>query len=156
MHSKTPAIALALLVMLAGCRKQPEQKMENASINYGRIWEQIVIGDNKSFVCFSNGTCVILMSPSGDLSHQATELLKEWGPVHAGSPAGDFTVINLQDHPGWVVLSQHNDVLTYVAPSELDQSTNDIAIGLLGRSKRDQDAKDLRIVHVHDAKPKAD
>ena len=34
---------------------------------------------------------------------QATALMREWGPVHAGSPAGDFNVIELPDDLGWAV-----------------------------------------------------
>ncbi len=76
-------------------------------------------------------------------------LMKEWGPVHAGSSAGDFTVIHLDDHPGWVVTSHHNDILTYVDPSEGDfDPDKDLAIGLYGRGKRNVDAEELTIVHV--------
>ncbi|WP_157436276.1 hypothetical protein [Actinospica robiniae] len=53
-------------------------------------WRSIIIGDQKSWVLFANGTCVILMQPEGDLADQATELVREYGPVAAGGPAGDF------------------------------------------------------------------
>ena len=95
-------------------------------------WRQIIIGDTKSWVLFRRGTCVILMQPDVDLRTQAEELLRVWGPVHAGSPAGDFG--------------------TYVAPDELPPGgkTDSVAIGLLGRSKRDQDSSELQIIHVED------
>ena len=48
-------------------------------------WRQIIVGGQKSWVLFENGTCVILMNPEADLRRQATELLKEWGPVQ-GAP----------------------------------------------------------------------
>jgi len=87
-----------------------------------------------------------------DLATQAIALLKRWGPVRAGSPAGDFSVIALKDAPGWAVTCHHNDILTYVGPDEIEAaSANDVAIGLLGRSKRDRDAHDLEILHIEAA-----
>lgn len=78
--------------------------------------------------------------------------MKEWGPVHAGSPAGDFSVINLRDASGWVVTCHHNDILTYVSPEEITaESAESVAIGLLGRSNRNEDARSLEVIHVEDA-----
>ena len=91
------------------------------------------------------------MEPESDLSDQAIELMREWGPLHAGSPAGDFSTVTLTEHPGWVVRSHHDDILTYVAPEEVPTAKEtDIAIGLFGRHKRDQDATDLDVIHVED------
>ena len=114
------------------------------------VWRTIIVGDNKSWVLFENGTCVILMEPEEDLSAQAIELMKEWGPVNAGSSAGDFSVITLDDGAGWVVTSHHNDILTYVGHEESGDDPSDLAIGLLGRSMRDQDAEALTVIHVED------
>lgn len=47
-------------------------------------WRSIIVGDEKSWVLFAHGTCVILMQPGDDLAGQATELLREHGPVAAG------------------------------------------------------------------------
>ena len=115
-----------------------------------QVWRSIIIGDDKSWVLFENGTCVILMEPEGDLGAQAIELLKEWGPVHAGSSAGDFSTINLDTHEGWVVTSHHNDILTYVSPDEAGDDPSDLSVGLLGRSMRAQDADALTVIHVGD------
>lgn len=115
------------------------------------VWRTIIMGGQKSWVLFKNGTCVILMEPEADLSAQATALMKEWGPVHAGSSFGDFSVIHLEATPGWVVTSHHNDILTYVAPDELGRlNPDDLVVGLFGRRKRDQDAQGLEIIHVED------
>lgn len=115
------------------------------------IWRSIIIGDQKSWVLFSNGTCVILMEPEDNLSSQALALLKEWGPVHVGSSAGDFSTIDLTGASGWVVTSHHNDILTYVGPEEIEQpEPSDLIVGLHGRSKRDQDAHELKIIHIED------
>ena len=112
-------------------------------------WERIIIGDAKHWVLFRHGTCVVLVgSPSG-LSERALEILREWGPVHVGTPAADFNILTLLDHPGWVVTCHHPDVLSYVDPAEVGDKTDDFTVGLYGRSKRDEDAKDLEVVHVH-------
>ena len=146
-------------------------------------WRRIIIGEYKSWALFSNGTCVILAQPEVDLRRQAVEMMKAYGPghagvghgrgdrggvdqvaglgrgdgrrhgpVHAGAPAGDFSVITLDDDPGWVVTSHHPDILTYVSPDEVAEQRNDLVIGLLGRSKRDLDAAELMVIHVEDSR----
>jgi hypothetical protein len=114
-------------------------------------WRRIIVGEGKSWVLFKHGTCVILMAtPPGELQEQAMALLKEWGPVVPGTPAGDFDVIELQDDPGWVVTCHHPDILTYVGVDEFEEgeTPDDVVIGLIGRSKRDQDAAELEVVHI--------
>ena len=113
------------------------------------VWQRLLADPRKSWVLFEHGTCVVLPAPEGELAEQATELLKKFGPVHAGSSAGDFGLIDLEDVEGWVVTGHHNDVLTYVGPDEPgDQS--EIAVGLLGRAKRHRDGTELHIVHIED------
>lgn len=114
-------------------------------------WREIIQGSEKSWVLFRNGTCVIFGGPEGDLVAQATELMKEWGPVYVGTPAADFDVIDLAPVPGWLVTCHHQDILTYVSPGEMmSGEPNDLMVGLLGRSKRDRDAQALEIVHIED------
>jgi hypothetical protein len=118
------------------------------------IWRSVIVGDEKSWVLFKHGTCVILMEPEADLSAQALALMREWGPVHAGCSAGDFSTIDLDSAPGWVVTSHHNDILTYVSPDEVEQSDpGDVLVGLIGRGKRGEDALELEIIHVEDRRP---
>ena len=115
------------------------------------VWRRIITDAAESWVLFENGTCVILVEPGDDLAGQAVALMKEWGPVHAGSPAGDFGVIELPDGLGWVVTCHHNDILTLVGPDEVSpEEANDLVVGLLGRSKRHQDAEGLVVIHVED------
>jgi hypothetical protein len=116
-------------------------------------WRATVNGPDKSWVLFENGTCVILMDPEADLAAQATALLRELGPVHAGSSFGDFTTITLDNGRGWVVACHHNDILTFVGPDEVSSGAGDLVVGLLGRSKRGQDAEELRVLHVEDKRP---
>jgi hypothetical protein len=112
-------------------------------------WRSIIVGEGKSWVLFEHGTCVILTSPVADLAGAAMALLKEWGPVVPGTSAGDFNVVALQEDPGWVVTCHHPDILTYVGADEFQGETpEDMLIGLLGRSKRHQDAEELQVIHT--------
>ena len=113
-------------------------------------WRSIIIGDHKSWVLFANGTCVILTQPEENLANQAAELLRKYGPVAAGSPAGDFGTVTLRPGPGWVVYGHHNDILTYVDPSEVAPDANNLTVGLYGRSKRDKDGREPIALHVED------
>ncbi|MER5809102.1 hypothetical protein ABT143_13055 [Streptomyces sp. NPDC002033] len=88
------------------------------------------------------------------IAEQATDLLKKFGPARAGSPAGDFGVIDVKDVEGWVVTGQHNDVLTYVGLDE-PQDQSQISVGLFGRSKRHRDGTELHVVHVEDKRESA-
>lgn len=115
------------------------------------VWRKVIVGADKSWVLFKNGTCVILMEPAADLGAQAVELMKECGPVYPGSPAGDFSTIDLTNAPGWAVTSHNNDILTYVDPEEVgDANPSDLVVGLIGRAKRDQDAHELEVIHIED------
>ncbi|KKK17758.1 hypothetical protein ARAM_001342 [Aspergillus rambellii] len=121
------------------------------------IWRSILQNDTKSWVLFEHGTCVILMEPESDLAAQASEILSTWGPVCAGTPAGDFNVIDLAEPcTGWVVTGHHPDVLNYVSPQDVTESStlSDMQIGLLGRGYRDEDANSLNVVHVEDNRVK--
>ncbi|TVZ84092.1 hypothetical protein [Streptomyces sp. BK340] len=113
------------------------------------VWQRLLADPRKSWVLFEHGTCVVLTTPEGELAEQAIDLLKKFGPAHAGSSAGDFGVINPTDVEGGVVTGHHHDVLTYVGPDE-PQDQSDIAVGLFGRAKRHRDGTELHVVHVED------
>ncbi len=117
------------------------------------VWRRIILGATKSWVAFSHGTVVILPTPApdADLAAVATEILRAWGPVHVGTPAGDFGTITLEPGPGWAVYGHHPDMLTYVSPEEIPGGS-DLAVGMHGRGKRDEDARTLQVVHVEDAR----
>src|SRR5262249_37512259 len=110
---------------------------------------RIIIDEYESWVLFKYGTCVILKEPEGDPAEKATSILKEWGPVQAGCSAGDFWLMRHPEYGGWVVFCHHPDILSYVSPDELTELEPPHArIGLLGRSKRDRDAREPEIIHV--------
>ena len=127
-----------------------EKKRNVVADSLIELWRKI-ISDDKSWVLFKHGTCVIIMMREDDLVAQATALMKQWGPVHVGSPAGDLSTITLKAGLGWVVTSHHNDILTCVTPEEIGPGrATDSMVGLLGRSKRDQDTQELEVLHVED------
>ncbi len=102
------------------------------------------------WVLFEHGTVVFLPGCKLDHVDQARKILAEWGPVHAGSPSGDFSVITLNEGAGWAVTCHHNDILTFVnSPMEGPE----VAIGLYGREQRDLDARELKVAHVERAAP---
>ena len=120
-------------------------------MDYVEIWRKVIIGDNKSWVLFENGTCVILMKPNEDLAAQAIDIMKEYGPVHVGSASADMEITELTNYPGWVVTGHHPDILNYVSPDELkNDDTDDVIVGFLGRSTREADSKSLNIIHIED------
>ena len=116
-------------------------------------WRKLISDDKRSWVLFENGTCVALpdAEPGDDLVARAKALMREWGPVVAGTPAGDFNVLPISDLPGWVVTCHHPDILVYLSPDEMvTEDTPEMMIGLIGRSRRDLDAAELTVVHVED------
>src|SRR5512138_3506456 len=85
------------------------------------IWRKLSADDNKSWVLFENGTCVMLpdAKPGDDLAEKAKAIMREWGPVVVGTDAADFNVLPLSDYPGWVVTCHHPDILNYISPDEM-------------------------------------
>jgi hypothetical protein len=117
-------------------------------------WRQLLAQNEYPWALFAHGTCVILVDPEQDIARQATELIAQW-PVHAGGNLGDFGVITPTDIPGWVITCAHPDILTYLAPEEVEQEEPpEVALGLQGRAKRDQDAREKQIIFVNAATPK--
>ena len=125
-----------------------QQEIEH-SIN---LWRTIIRGDQKSWVLFEHGTCLILMQPEANLAAQAQQIMSTWGTVIAGSAAADFNVLSLPDSPGgWIVAGHHPDMLNYVSPEDFtDPNSSHLKIGLLGRENRDRDAYALKIVYIED------
>ncbi|MEJ5049169.1 hypothetical protein WH221_04980 [Chryseobacterium culicis] len=117
--------------------------------------EHVKLAINPKFqdwVLFENGTYIIFddIGIIEDVKEEALQLMKEFGPVSAGGPAGDFSVIHLNLTEGWLVSGHGYGMYTYVHPSELDSdSPNDLEIGLYGRSKRDSDGQNPEIIHIN-------
>ncbi|KAL4879213.1 hypothetical protein BJY04DRAFT_220331 [Aspergillus karnatakaensis] len=110
-------------------------------------------GATYPWVVFSHGTVVILTSPSSTLSpkEQATEIMREWGPVHIGTPAADFNILDLMEEAGgYMVSGHHRDMLTFVPGSDVEDNAERFVVGMVGRGRRDEDGRDLEVVHVED------
>ena len=115
------------------------------------ILRQILTDEKQSWVLFRHGTFVVVTEPGATVAEEATALLRQYGPVTAGSGAGDFGAYQLIKFPGWVVTSHRPEIITYVSSGELaGQPETDLSVGLVGRQKRHLDASELEIVHVED------
>jgi hypothetical protein len=119
------------------------------------IWRRAIVDAEKTWVLFSHDTCLILMQPESDLSAQATAIMAEYGPGHMGSSGDDRRVLKLKGQLGWAVFGDHPDMLTYVSFVEAGYTASDLEVGRLARAKREQDARDLLIVHIEDKRERA-
>jgi hypothetical protein len=110
-----------------------------------------LLGKLASWVLYKNGTCVKIKETGGDLAERANTIMKQYGKVFPGTPAGDFSVTTPKKFSGWVVGCHHPDILTYIAPNEIEgKQASDVEVGLLGRKKRHRDAEELQILHIQD------
>lgn len=108
-------------------------------------------GFKQSWVLFSHGTVVTIPNAVDEstVKEEAIKLLKEYGPVYAGTPHGDFNVLTCQKGPGWMVTSHHSSICTFVGLSDIQLGANDLQIGLFGRNNRHLDSQDLEVILVH-------
>ncbi len=121
------------------------------AVTMNAIWRQILPPEVNRWAIFKYGTIVLCHEEDKDPHEHALEVLREWGPIAAGTPLGDFNVGLAGVVPGWVVQYAHEDIGTYVSPDELEESEHDpISIGLYGRAKRHEDFLSLKIIHVED------
>ncbi|MBL7945015.1 MAG: hypothetical protein JNN32_03055 [Flavobacteriales bacterium] len=155
-------ISLSFFISCAQPPKQPAQNLtEPQTTNHTSkmtLLENVKLAINPKFedwVLFKHGTYIIFDNADtiSDVQAEAIRLMKEFGPVYAGSPAGDFGVTHLNKTEGWVVSGHGYGMYTYVNPSELEtKSPTDIEIGTYGRSKRQKDGDNPVIVHINKKK----
>ncbi len=110
--------------------------------------------NHQDWVVFANGTYIILDdSLKDDPSNNALRIIKEFGPVYRGSPAGDISITKLVKTPGWSVGGHYKGMYTYVHPDELLGAGildfSDLDVGLYARAKRDKDSRDLKIIYIN-------
>ena len=90
----------------------------------------------------------MLLHPADDVKAQAIKILREHGLVVAGTSSGDFEVTKIPDINGWVVTGDYPGIMIYVSEEEGNKK-DDVEIGLIGRNKREHDAKELEVVYVN-------
>ena len=114
----------------------------------------VTAGDSLSWVLFEHGTYVLFHEPGPDvdLRVQAITIMQGHGPVHAGSPAGDFSVDRYRAVQAFLVMFDHPTMFTFVDPRAVGSSDH-LQIGLHGRAKRERDAAELTVVHIEDKRP---
>lgn len=138
--------------------KEPEIKLEKNEVETKSLLDNVKLAVNpkfKDWVLFENGTYIIFddINQIDNIESEAIRLMKEFGPVHAGGPAGDFNVISLNQTEGWVVSGHGYGMYTYVNPSELEtNSPDDLTIGIYGRSKRNSDGENPIIIYINSSK----
>ncbi|HNY32517.1 MAG TPA: hypothetical protein PKO15_16645 [Fibrobacteria bacterium] len=149
----------------AGCRREHTEMLDkggnrmSGAMMDDSLLEHVRLAINPRFqdwVLFESGTYIIFDNADtvADIRFAAMQLMKKFGPVHVGGPAGDFGVISLDKTAGWLVSGHGYGMYTYVHPKELTtKNPTDLEIGLLGRSKRDMDGNKPVIIHVN-RKPK--
>ena len=108
----------------------------------------------KDWVLFSNGTYIIFEDTAiKDKAAKAIDIMKKFGPVHVGTPAGDITVTDLKYTDGWVVGGDFYGMYTYVHPKQLEQrgisDPTNLEVGIVGRHFRDRDGKELKIIYIN-------
>lgn len=111
------------------------------------IFKKIINDPSTSWVLFKNGTCIMLLNPQKDLQAQALKIIKEHGSVTAGTPTGDFEVTKVPEIDGWIVTGDFLGIMIYVSNQEA-KGKDDFEIGLIGRTKRELDGKELEVVYV--------
>src|SRR5262245_33086465 len=147
-------IALSVSTWVFSSRSRSGYDAGTAKLSEGALIQNVRLAIKPEFpnwVLFSNGTYVIIDGEiaTSDPRAYALEQMREFGPVHTGCPAGDFSVTTLQKTEGWSVGGHGIGMYTYVHPSELKKWRRSLVrIGVHGRRKRDVDSKELRIVYV--------
>ena len=110
------------------------------------------ISEKYQWVLFSHGTIVAFGEPvpNDTITENALALLSKYGPVTAGSEAGDFNVSDIDDGESWLVSGWGPEMYTYVHKSELPEGNSEsIMVGLRGREKRHLDSIDRKVIHIN-------
>ncbi len=111
------------------------------------IYQKVIEPNIKNWVVFEHGTCVIIYHSKGNLENEAKEVLQKYGTSTPGTPSADFRVTKLEGLPGWIVSGDQPGILNYVSGDE-GEDKEDWEIGLIGRDKKEQDLKKLKIIHI--------
>lgn len=114
-----------------------------------KVWKRLLNDNAMCWVVFKFGTVVLSTERVESPEEYALNILQEWGPVAAGTPLGDFNVLDIDDEDAWLVTYPHDAILNYVTSSEIeDGNAHHMLVGLIGRSKRNADFEAQEIVHI--------
>lgn len=159
MKIKPFKIIFSFLTFLSlGCKNPEKKKIDNQKskeMTEANLLNHVRLAINPKFqdwVLFKNGTYIIFDNADTipNLENEAIKAMKEFGPVHAGGPAGDFGVTHLNKTEGWIVSGHGYGMYTYVNPNELDsEKPNDVEIGLYGRNKRNLDGENPVVININ-------
>lgn len=159
---KNQVLIIAFILFLTSCNQvDKDLKATNSNIRImdnSEIIKHVKLAINPKFqdwVLFKNGTYLIFENADTikSVNDEAIKQMKEFGPVFAGGPAGDFSTIHLTKTESWIISGHGYGMYTYVNPSEIENKTpNDIEIGLFGRTKRDLDGKNPEIIYTNSRK----
>ena len=145
-------------IKLSDTINNQKQKKQSYQMRDNELIENVKLAINPKFqdwVLFKNGTYIIFddISKVKNTNDEASAIMKEFGPVFAGGPAGDFNTIHLTKTEGWIVAGHGYGMYTFVSPDELEnKSPDDLEVGLFGRSKRDRDGKNPEVIYINKSK----
>lgn len=143
---------------MLNCNKKNSSSNKELKMDNKELINHIKLAINPKFqdwVVFKNGIYIIFDDADTikDIHNEALKQMREFGPVYAGGPAGDFGITTLNKTDGWIVSGHGYGMYTYVNPLELSiKNPSDSEIGLFGRNKRDLDGKNPEIIFVNHKK----
>lgn len=96
--------------------------MQDNKLTKDELIDYVQQGKNpklKNWILFENGTHIFFdeTESADEIEVMGLEKMKKFGPVYAGSSAGDFEVFTLNDGLGWVVAGHGPRMYTYVPDS---------------------------------------
>lgn len=117
------------------------------------FWCTLLADSYTTWVLFRHGTCVVGEvegTRADDPAARAAAFLARYGPVQAGTDAGDFDVVAAPG--GRLVTFYRPEMLGYVSHADVPPEQDDLLAGVVGRARRDADAKAPRVAHAHAAR----
>lgn len=109
-------------------------------------WRALLDDSYTSWVLFRHGTCVVLDAPDDEPAARAAALLRNYGPVQAGTDSADFNVVPAPG--GRLVTCYRPEILVFAGEDEAPPGEDDLLVGLAGRARRARDAAELVPVYV--------
>lgn len=111
------------------------------------LWRKLIVNQKISWALFENGTCVILLNSTEDLTDEAVNVLKRTDII-------DFKSGTTVVMPGWLVkYPSNNEVMNYVSPEEVEGDEDSLRAGVLGRNNLRKDLESLKVIHIENNNP---